>query len=170
MTDDLIALITRLELFEVLLHIIPYLVSTLLNLALWYYIRLYAARSRFISSDELLLNSTTTTNTAAATTTNTVVVIEDTRNRPIKPLDSYHIVLIANNLTDLPLYLLWLNHVYYWYSGDRSNALMLAKPTSNTAYFIYMLGHSFDFFIYIKFHKQFNSTVKSFFQVKLSVV
>ena len=143
---------SRFHIFEISLLIIPYLASTCLNLALWYYIRHYLSKHTSFMDDNhageafyLTANGTRS-------------------SRSIKPLDSYHIVLIVTNLTDLPLYFLSAIEVYSWHFDE--STFVSRKPLTYSALLIYMLGHSLDFFIYFKFHKKFNASVRSFFKVK----
>ena len=156
-TNDLLIKMSRFHIFEISLLIIPYLASTCLNLALWYYIRLYLTRNKHtFLNDE---NNTHTTNCEAF-----YLTTNGTRSsRSMKPLDSYHIVLIATNLTDLPLYFLSAIQVYDWHFDQ--STFVSRKPLTYSALIIYMLGHSLDFFIYFKFHKKFNATVKNFIKV-----
>lgn len=143
--------------FETSLLILPYVASIVLNLALWYYIRLYAARSTMNEQFSLVTDDNGVTSSSSSSSC--------TRSR-MKPLDSYHFVLIANNLTDLPLYFLAIIQAFNWYMNN-PDVMAAKKPITYLALLIYMFGHSLDFFIYLKFHKQFNLTIKMFFQVYL---
>ena len=140
----------------------PALVTLILNLILWFIIRKYAQQNHHqstnnSSSTQLIdlpkrIHSNEDHNHVEGLSHHDSILSTSVRaanNHRLRPRDTYHLVLIATNIVDLPFYCFYLLEKY----SDIKSPVF--ETASNS---FYIIGHSINIIVCLLFHKEFRHT------------
>ena len=88
------------------------------------------------------------------------------QRKPGAARNSYHLIIILLNITDLPYYGFMMYNLYQNYY-DKSNAQV--ETSEGITRILYLFGHSINIFIYVLFHQDFRVTVCKVIGIYLNI-